>query len=56
MIRLLGDLIRWLWWSWIASKWSGGGPRHPSYAAARLNKWVYGGRLKGWLQGAYDYE
>lgn len=36
MLRPVVFLVRWCWWSFIASKWSGGGPRHTSYAHARL--------------------
>ena len=41
----------WGWWSWIASKWSGGGPRHVSYACARFNAYVYKCHVQDWLRG-----
>lgn len=39
-ISLLASAWSFLWWSWIASRWSGGGPRHPSYGTARFNAYV----------------
>jgi hypothetical protein len=40
----------WLWWSWIASRWSGGGPRHRSYAHAVFASYVYRCHVGHWLR------
>lgn len=55
MIDLVRDLSLWIWWSWVASKWSGGGPGHSSYPAAKFNSWVYGSKIRSWLAGEHDY-
>jgi len=48
--RLLRDAAGWAWWSWVASRWSGGGPGHRSYPEAKFNAYVYGTRVKDWLR------
>ena len=48
---LLGSACSFLWWSWIASRWSGGGPRHPSYAVARFNAYVARCHVETWIRG-----
>ena len=48
---LLAAAAGYLWWTWIASRWSGGGPRHPSYGTAKFNAYVRRCYLQDWIRG-----
>ena len=43
-------LLRWFWWSWVACRWSGGGPTHHSYAHARFAAHMARINLRHWLR------
>lgn len=37
--RVLLTLLFWLYWRFVSSKWSGGGPGHHTYPHARWRLW-----------------
>jgi hypothetical protein len=48
--ELVSAASSWGWWSWVASRWSGGGPGHRSYPEARFNAYVAGCRVRDWMR------
>lgn len=54
LARTLLAVLRLLFWNWIASRWSGGGPRHRSYAHARWQAWRARMMIMSWLRRGED--
>ena len=49
MLHPITIILRRAWWSFVASKWSGGGPRHQSYAYARFEAHIARREWELWL-------
>ena len=50
MLTPLKHLLAWAFWSWVASPWCGGGPRHHTYAYAKFAAHVARLRFNEWRQ------
>lgn len=54
LARALWAVFRLLFWSLVASRWSGGGPHHPSHVDARWEAWRARMVVVSWLRGGED--
>lgn len=46
----LAACLQWAWWAFTASRFSGGGPRHPTYSHAVWMRWQAAQRVRAYLE------